>query len=129
MDIDPAIYFLIVVPDARPDEASPMQGFAPSLCRNNWLVERAALLPTTVYDLTTAGRETLLARRVSGTFPVNWYGQSPIALRSYPQPISIPFAFILLTEQEAPEEYETWIASSAMRPTIVKPLWPSQVPR
>jgi hypothetical protein len=82
MDLDPRIVFIIVIPDGDPKEATPTQGFALSLVRMSWAVRAAALLPTTVYDLTDEGREVLLANRMSGTSPVNWYGQSPRAIRS-----------------------------------------------
>ena len=101
MNIDPRIYFIIVVPDGQPTEASPMQGFAMSLCHMSWAIRTAALLPTNIYDLTDEGREVLLARRMSGTSPVNWYGQSPNAIRSMPQFPFVPFTLILLPESES----------------------------
>jgi hypothetical protein len=63
--IDTSIYFMIVVPDGAPEEATPTQGFALSLCMNSGLIRAAALLPNKFYDLTDEGRETVLARRMS----------------------------------------------------------------
>jgi CHAT domain-containing protein len=119
MDIDPRIFFVIAIPDGQPTGASPMQGFAMSLCRMSWVIRAAALLPTSVYDLTDEGREVLLARRMSGTSPVNWYGQSPRAIRSMPHPPFVPFTLIVLPESESPADYEAWAESSSLRPTIV----------
>lgn len=119
MNLDPHIFFIIVIPDGDPKEATPTQGFAPSLVGMSWVVRAAALLPTTVYDLTDEGREVLLATRMSGTSPVHWYGQSPRAIRSSPHPAFVPFALIVLPKSEKAEDYEEWAKSSPLRPTIV----------
>ena len=119
MNIDPRIFFIIVVPDGQPTEATPMQGFAMSLCHMSWAIRAAALLPTNVYDLTDEGRDVLLAQRMSGTSPVNWYGQSPNAIRSIPQLPFVPFTLIMLPESESPADYHAWADSSPLRPTIV----------
>lgn len=119
MDLDPSIYFIIVVPDWRPEEASPMQGFSMSLCRNPGLIRRAALLPTNIYDLTASGREALIVRRMSGISPVNWYGQSPAAVRKHLQPPFVPFALIILPDNEPAEDYRDWADRSPLSPTIV----------
>ncbi len=96
-----------------------MQGFAPSLCRDAWMVRNAAVLPSTIYDLTPDGQKTLLARRISGQNPVNWYGQSPKAIRSMPQPVFIPFAVVMLGEEENLRDYDAWLAQSPVSATIV----------
>ena len=61
--LDLGIHYIITVPDGAPEDASITQGFAPSLCRHDWLVRSAALLPSTIYDLTKLGQETLLVDR------------------------------------------------------------------
>jgi len=38
MNIDPSIYFIVVVPDGAPEQATPTQGFALSLCMNSHLI-------------------------------------------------------------------------------------------
>src|SRR5665213_1220799 len=119
MNLDPSIVFILVIPDGDPNEATATQGFAPSLVRMSWVVRAAALLPTNIYDLTDEGRDVLLARRMSGTSPVRWYGQSPRALRSSPHPSFVPFALIVLPESEKVADYEDWAKSSPLRPTIV----------
>jgi hypothetical protein len=119
MDIDPSIYFIIVVPDAAPEKATPMQGFALSLCMNSGLVRVAALLPNNIYDLTEEGRDTLLIRRMSGAFPVHWYAQSPKAIRAIPYPPFVPFSLVVLPDSESPSDYEAWADTSPLRPTIV----------
>jgi hypothetical protein len=119
MNLDPGIVVIIVIPDGDPKEATPTQGFAPSLVGMSWVIQAAALLPTNIYDLTDEGREVLLARRISGTSPVRWYGQSPRAIRSIPHPAFIPFTLIVLPESENAADYEEWAKSSQLRPTIV----------
>jgi hypothetical protein len=119
MDLDPRIVFVIVIPDGDPTLATPTQGFAVSLIEMSWAIRAASLLPTNIFDLTDDGRKTLLARRVSGTSPVNWYGQSPRAIRSMPHPPFVPFTAIILPPSEKIQDYEEWLASSSLRPTIV----------
>jgi hypothetical protein len=119
MDLDPRIFFVIVIPDGDPTLATPTQGFAVSLIEMSWAIRAASLLPTNIFDLTDEGREVLLARRVSGTSPVHWYGQSPRAIRSMPHPPFVPFTVIVLPPSENPRDYEEWAKSSPLRPTIV----------
>lgn len=119
MTIDPSIYFILIVPDGSPEQATPPQGFAPSLCKMSWAIRRVSLLPTNVFDLTDEGRENLIARRMSGMYPVNWFGQSPRAIRSFPNPSLIPFSLIILPESESPADYKAWAESSPLRPTLM----------
>jgi hypothetical protein len=118
MDLDPRIFFVIVIPDGDPTLATPTQGFAVSLISMGWAIREASLLPTTIFDLTEEGRVVLLARRVSGTASVHWYGQSPRAVRSSPHPSVAPFTVIVLPSDEKPQDYEEWAKSSPLRPTI-----------
>ncbi|MBR0927602.1 CHAT domain-containing protein [Bradyrhizobium diazoefficiens] len=119
MDLDQRIFYIVVVPDGLPEQASIMQGFAPSLMRNARLVQAASYLPSTVYDLTKDGQDTLIARRVAGQDPVNWFGQTPRAIRSMPTPPFAPFTVILLGSSQDPREYDEWIATCSAKPTIV----------
>src|SRR5204863_285877 len=96
-----------------------MQGFAPSLCRNSWMIRRSTLLPSTIYDLTAEGQETLLARRMSGANPVNWHGQSPNAIRSILQPVFVPFTIVMLGKDQSARDYRAWAEKSPVPPTIV----------
>ncbi len=119
MDIDPTIYFIFVVPDGSPYQATPMQGFAYSLCKNSWLIRRISLLPTTIFDLTDEGRETLVARKMSGVYQTRWRGISPKALLSFPFPYFTPFSLIILPEDESSRQYLDWASTGEFRPTIV----------
>ncbi len=96
-----------------------MQGFSLSLRQMSWAVRRAALLPANIFELTDAGRESLIARRMSGAFPVQWHGQSPRAIRAIPHQATVPFHLVILPETETPDEYKAWADSSPFRPTIV----------
>jgi hypothetical protein len=113
------IIFIAIVPDGAPTEATPLQGFSYSLCETSWFVRAASVLPTDIFELTPEGREVLLSRRMSGMAPVNWYGQSPGAVRSYPHPPFLPFTVINLPDSEPPEDYQDWLASCPVRPTLV----------
>lgn len=117
--LDLNIYYVITIPDGAPENASFMQGFAPSLCRHNGMVRAATLLPSTIYDLTKSGQETLLARRVSGSNPVNWHGQTPRALRSFRSPPMVPFNVILISPEDDAAAYTGWAASCAIPPILV----------
>lgn len=119
MDLDQRIFYIVIVPDGLPEQASIMQGFAPSLMRNARLVRTASYLPSTVYDLTKDGQDTLIARRVAGQAPVNWFGQTPRAIRSMPMPPIAPFTVILLGPGQDPREYDEWAATCPVAPTIV----------
>lgn len=117
LDLD--IYYVITIPDGAPEEASFMQGFAPSLCRYNGMVRTATLLPSTIYDLTKSGQETLLARRMSGSNPVNWHGQTPRAVRSFRAPPMVPFNVILVSPEDDATAYAEWAASCVVPPIVV----------
>ncbi|MGM5000124.1 CHAT domain-containing protein [Tardiphaga sp. 538_B7_N1_4] len=119
MTIDPTIYFIVVVPDWNPQEATPPQGFALSLCMMSWAVRCAAQLPSNVLDLSEEGQKNLVSRRMSGIYPVHWFGQSPRAIRSIPFLPIIPFSLIILPESESASDYKEWADSSPFRPTIV----------
>ncbi|WP_441228396.1 CHAT domain-containing protein [Tardiphaga sp. 20_F10_N6_6] len=119
MKFDPRIYFMIVVPDGDPHEATPLQGFALSLCNMSWAIRAAAVLPTDIFEWSDDGREIMLARRMSGTSPINWYGQSPRAIRSMPHPVWAPFTVIVLPPSEKIDDYEEWLKSCPIRPVMV----------
>ena len=119
MRLDERIFYLVVVPDDRPEQASIMQGFAPSLAQYAQLVRAATLLRSTIYDLTPDGQDTLIARRVSGQAPVNWFAQTPRAIRSSPLPCNLPFTLILLSPGQNPHDYDEWVSTCVVPPTIV----------
>lgn len=91
MQIDPRIIYLIIVPDGRPEDATPLQGFASSLCENSWMIRTIAELPSTVFDLSDRGRKTLVPRRMTGGRPILWHGQSPNAVLSSVYPNYVPW--------------------------------------
>jgi hypothetical protein len=117
--IDPNIFYVLVVPDGQPGDASPMQGFAPSLCRNSWMFDAASVLPGSIFDLIPDGQETFLARRMSGQYPIHIYPQSPRAARYMPIPPMAPFTVYILPEEEKVKNYAEWLKSCPVPPTIV----------
>lgn len=119
MDLNHSIFYIVVVPDGRPEQASIMQGFARSLTRSAGLVRAASYLPSTVFDLTKDGQDTLIARRVAGQNPVNWFGQTPRAIKSFPIAPITPFTVILLGPEQDPRDYDEWISTCPVEPTIV----------
>lgn len=50
--LDPKIRFIISVPDWQPEEATPFQGFAYSLCQNSGLLRFIQQMPTDIFELT-----------------------------------------------------------------------------
>jgi hypothetical protein len=117
--IDPNIFYILVVPDGQPGDGSPMQGFAPSLCRNFRMFNAASVLPGSIFDLIPDGRETFLARRMSGQYPVHIYPQSPRAARYMPTPPMAPFTVYILPEEEKVKDYADWLKTCPVPPTIV----------
>lgn len=80
IEIDTKIRFIISIPDWRPEEASPFQGFAISLCYNSRLLNFIQQMPTDVFELAPDFLPYLIDRRIGGQSPINWYGQSPRAI-------------------------------------------------
>lgn len=119
VQLDTKIRFFISVPDWRPEEATPLQGFALSLCRNSRLLRFIQQMPTDVFELTPDYLPYLIARRIAGQSPVNWYGQSPRALRSMPMPIEAAFTVIMLDHSENIADYQEWLATCPGPVTIV----------
>jgi len=117
--LDTKIHFLIAVPDSQPEESTPLQGFAPSLCLNSFLIRTVSGLPSDIFDLTPEGRRTLLARRLCGVDPINWIPQSPGAIQSIPLPAMLPFTVVMLGKGQEAKEYSAWVNSSDVPPTIV----------
>lgn len=116
---DPSIYYVPIVPDWRPEHASPMQGFAPSLCRNSWVFNVVSILPASIFDLTPEGHEIYLARRMSGQYPIRIHPQSPRAARAFPPPPFSPFNVYLLPEEEELQNYAEWLKKCLVPPVIV----------
>jgi CHAT domain-containing protein len=119
MQLDSRILVLIVIPDADPKEATLLQGFAPSLCENSWIVGAAASVPSSIIDLTPEGQEVLLARRMSGANPINWFGQTPRALKAQRISEREPFVLVMLPPEVDPAEYVEWAQKSVVPPTII----------
>lgn len=117
MIFDPSIYFALVIPDWAPNQSTPTQGFSLSLTRMSWALRRIALLPANVFDLSDLGRDTLLSRRMCGSFPLHWYGQSPRAIRALTN--VLPFLVVILPESESASDYKEWAEGSPVRPTLV----------
>jgi len=113
------ITYVIPVEDGDPYQASPLQGFAPSLIRNSGLIRLVNTLPSDIWELTPEGHEVRLPRRMSGQAPVTWFGQSPRALMSMVTPIYLPFLVILLGRDHKVEDYRDWIDSHSFPLTII----------
>lgn len=119
MQFETNIQYLISVPDWRPEDATPLAGFAPSLCLNAHLVRAANLLPRNVYDPIPDGYAALMARSVSGLNRLDLHPQTPRAIRAMPWPAQVPFAFVLLDASEDASDYAQWLQSCEIAPTIV----------
>ena len=118
-DIDPRILYLIVVPDWQPEEATPLEGFALSLCENSWLIRAICWLPSTIADISNRGRRQITQRRMTGGRPLLWHGQSPRAILSSAYPPNVPFVVVLLGDDLDPKPYMAWSKSLEASPTIV----------
>lgn len=119
IQIDPKIRFLISVPDWKPKEASPLQGFSPSLCRNSDFLRFVYTFPTDIFELTPVSIPSRIARRIAGQLPIEWHGQSPRALKFMPVPIEIPFTVVILGESETIADYQDWLDQSPGPVTVI----------
>jgi hypothetical protein len=117
--LDHKIRFIITVPDWRPEEASLFQGFAYSLCKNSGLLRLVRQMPSDILELTPERLPIRVARRIAGQTPINWFGQSPRALKSHPIPLATPFTVIMLDESEIATDYDEWRAKSPGIPTLI----------
>lgn len=119
LKIDPKIRFLVSVPDGQPNEATPFQGFAFSLCQNSGLLRFICTMPTDIFELTPNLRPYRIARRIANQAPINWYGQSPLALRSHPFPVEAAFTVVLLNRNEKIADYADWMTNCPGPVTLV----------
>jgi hypothetical protein len=117
--LDPKIRFIITVPDGKPEDASPFQGFAPSLCENSGLLRFIQQMPADIIELTPDVLPFRIARRIAGLAPITWYGQSPRALKAHPFPLEAAFTIVILDRSEAASDYDEWLASSPAPITLV----------
>lgn len=117
--IDPKIRFLITVPDWKPEEASPFQGFSLSLCKNSTFLRFVHTFPTDIFELTPESMPSRIARRIAGQLPIEWHGQSPRALKFMPAPIDMPFTVVILDESETIADYQDWLDKSPGPVTVI----------
>jgi len=115
------IFYLIPVPDGEPFDASPMSGFAPSLCFNRVAFELASFLPSNLADYTPDGHSTSIARRMAGQSCTMCYPQSIRALTSSPIPPFAPFVVILSPFATLDKTVVEWSLSGKIKPVIVSP--------
>ena len=117
--IDPKIRFLISIPDWKPEEATPFQGFSVSLCRNSGFLRFIHTFPTDIFELTPTSMPSRIARRIAGQLPIEWYGQSPRALTFMPVPIEMPFTVVILDESETIADYQGWLDQNPGPTTVI----------
>lgn len=117
--LDAKVRFLISVPDWEPLKATPFQGFSPSLCKSSSLLRFIQRMPGDVFDFSPEYINSLVVSRISGQSPINWYGQSPRALRSMQLPIEMPFTVLMIDRTEEASDYEEWQSKCPGPVTIV----------
>lgn len=117
--LDTKIRFLVSVPDGRPEEATPFQGFALSLTENISLLRFMQRMPTDIFELTPEYLPFLIHRRIAGQSPINWYGQSPRAIQSMPMPIEAAFTVVMLDRNEKVADYAKWLDTCPGSVTVV----------
>jgi hypothetical protein len=107
--LDPAIRFLVSVPDSQPEQATPFQGFAPSLCKKFWLLGFINQMPADIFELEPDNAPYRLAARIAGRAQISWYAQSPRALRASIFRPEVPFTVVILDETENLSDYPAWM--------------------
>ncbi|MES0826586.1 CHAT domain-containing protein [Ruegeria sp. SCP11] len=113
------IAYIIPVEDGDPNQATILQGFAPSLMHNSGLVRLVNKLPSDIFELTPEGHQMRLARRMSGQAPLLWFGQSPRALKSMVTPPFLPFLVLLLGRDHKISIYRDWLNAHTFPLTVV----------
>ena len=116
--VERAILYVLSVPDWRPEEATPLAGFSPSLCRSAFLVRAITRLPASIDEPLPDRHDSFAARRICGMDHVQWRPQSPRAIRAEPLPASLPFVVVVLAPGDRAEDYRAWAASCAVPPII-----------
>jgi len=117
--LDFNIHFIIAVPNGEPKNATPLGGFAPTLCESSFLVRAASWLPSDILELTPERHASMIACRMSGLTAVHWYPQSPRAIRSEPVDLDLAFTLVLLGPGQDPADYQDWVRKCPTPPTIV----------
>ncbi|WP_300530154.1 hypothetical protein [Maricaulis sp.] len=115
----PTIHFIIPVHDDDPEHASLTQGFAPSLLANSNLVRLASRFPSDIFERTPEGQNAYLAVRMGGAASVNWYPQSPRAIKSMVTPPFAPFTVLLLGHGHDADDYKDWIKGHTFSIAVV----------
>ena len=113
------IFYVIPVEDGDPYEATILQGFAPSLMFNCWIIDLIRSLPSDIWELTPEGRAIRIRRRISGQAPISWHGQSPRALTSFITPPNTPFLVVFIGENQAIAPYRKWIDAHSFPLVVV----------
>lgn len=103
------IHYLIPVEDGAPNQATLMQGFAPSLCENSHLLRGISSLPSSISELSPSLKDVRLPIKISGQSPLSWTGQSPNALTRFLVPEFSPFAVIFFGPNHNIFNYQEWI--------------------
>lgn len=117
----PDISYIIPILDGGPFQATPIQGFAPSLLDHAGLVDYICTLPADIYELTPEGQEVFAARRISGGTRLSWYGQSLRALTSIVTPPIFPFFVVCVGKDQDIELFSDWRNSHTFPITFLAP--------
>ncbi|KPD13146.1 CHAT domain-containing protein [Phaeobacter sp. 11ANDIMAR09] len=107
------IHYLIPVEDGAPNQATLMQGFAPSLCENSHFLRGISLLPSSISELSPSLKDARLPIKISGQSPLSWAGQSPKALTRFLVPEFSPFVVIFFGPNHNILDYQEWINAHA----------------
>lgn len=117
--IDTKIYYIVTVPDWRPEDATPLAGYSLGLCESIPLLRSANMLPSDIYEPVPELRTGAVSRRMCGMGSVDWHPQSPRAIRSQPLPAIAPFVVLLVGHGDTVDDYALWAQSCPIPPIIV----------
>jgi len=119
MEPDTRLIFIVSVPDWAPEAASLFQGFAPSLCRHSWILQRLAGMPSDILEPSYADRDARLARRMAGEAPVWWAPLMTELVPSLSVDAATPFVIVLMTPEEDARTLMDWKHTNSAPPLIV----------
>lgn len=118
--IDPVIYYVLVVPDGRPEQATPLAGFSEQLCRSDFLLRAVSGFPTDVIEpAVDTEKVSLLARRANGLSFLNIIARSPRVVTSLTLSPERPFIIVMLGPGQNVAPFREWAAAAGGPVTFV----------
>ena len=113
-EIDPAIYYCLVLADDDPHETSPFQGFSPDWQTLLWAMRRIVELPADVVE-PALPRQAVLARRMGGIGGWRWFPITVGALDRIAIKLAAPFWVVFSGTPDVAKAVSAWAERQMLR--------------